>query len=75
MTPSGIEPATFQLVAQFLKQLRHHITIIKGKRTFKKSRRHLNILGTRKVREDKFHTKNLHIITGATVQNLVAQAT
>jgi len=25
MTPSGIEPATFQLVAQCLKQLHHHV--------------------------------------------------
>jgi len=27
------------------------------------------------VTQDKFHTENLHVITGAMVQNLVAQAT
>ena len=28
MTPSGIEPATFRLVAQYLKEMRHRVDLI-----------------------------------------------
>ena len=30
MIPSGIEPATFQIVAQYLSQLRHRVTCHMG---------------------------------------------
>jgi hypothetical protein len=28
VSPSGIKPATFRLVAQFLNQLRHHVPLL-----------------------------------------------
>jgi hypothetical protein len=41
-----------------------------GEKTFRKPRRHLRILGARKVIQRKFHREDPDIL-GATIQNLV----
>jgi len=43
----------------------------RGPLIFKKSRSHLNVLGTRRVTQSKFHTQDPKIL-GTTIKNLVA---